>query len=172
MFWRRWRAVRWFCGSATGNRLVWFLDIELFLRKEQGALNWQAVAARAQQWNIVEDVVNSLRVLALLQPDSQAAEALRRLGAPRDADRAMAPGRGTGALGRLLRSRTGLTLLERSVRTHPAFVVRPIRLLIIGRDLLPSPARLLGCHGRKSRLWLPWLYLIHPVHMVRKMLVP
>lgn len=160
-------APEWFCDPATGNRLLWFLDIELFLRKHNDLLDWPAVAERMQRWNVSEDVVDCLRVLRLLRPESSAGCALDRLG-----DSSSMAILRPGALSFLLRNETGQVWLKRSMRTAPCLCFRPVRCVLIGRILTPSPAKLLGYHGKKNPAWLPWLYLLHPFHMLRKMLKP
>ncbi len=155
----------WFCDPAAGNRLLWFLDIELFLRKKQDVLDWPAVAERMRRWNVSGDVTDGLRVLGLLRPGSLAGGALDRLGVAPPADTSR-----PGGLSGLLRSRTGQAWLERAMRTAPGLCFRPIRCALIGRSLVPSPARLLGYYGKRNPAWLPWLYLRHPFHMIRKML--
>lgn len=176
-------AAEWFCGPAVGNRLLWFLDIELFLRKERDNLDWCVVAERAREWNVSDDVINGLRVLALLQPGSLADDALERLGnQPKAAftRTASAPDTGSQSMPRqrrtilhhVLGSKAGTRFLERSMQTNSLLLVRPIRLFLVGRMLVPSPAQLLRYHRKTNRLWLPWLYLLHPFHMLRKMLVP
>jgi len=169
-------AAEWYAGSTTGNRLLWFLDIELFLRKEQDQLDWHAVSERIQVWNVADDVINSLRVLDVLMPASQAALTLHKLGGlqpgstPDPAGRVSRKDR-RGALERMLRSRTGQTFLERSMRVHSMLLIRPVRLWFVWRIFIPSSATLLKYHGRTHRFWLPWLYLVHPFHMIRKLLM-
>ena len=171
-------APEWFCDPAAGNRLLWFLDIELFLAKFSDQLKWAAVAERMQRWNVRDDVIDALRVIQALQPGSQAESALERLGA-----RSVEPGsmpsvtaRGTksarckGALACILRSANGQALLARAMLVNPLFLIRPIRLFLMWRVLVPSPNGLLRYHGRQKRLWLFWLYLMHPFHMLRKTL--
>ncbi len=160
-------AAEWFCGPAAGNRLLWFLDIALFLQMHKDDLDWAKIADRIQRWNIVEDVLDCLRVLRLLQPESLAQHALERLGAA-----GTEPASRTGACSRWLRGKTGQRWTEWSMRTNPVLCIRPIRAILVGRSLVPSPARLLGYYGKTSPVWLPWLYLIHPFHMLRRILIP
>ncbi len=164
----------WFCSPASGNRLIWFLDIALFLQRQADRLQWAVIAERAQRWNVVDDVRDCLRVLRLLQPVSPAAQAIRRL--DRHLPDALATGtrqRGRVQLtARLLRSRPVRRLLERAMRTDAATCVRPVRAMLLVSTLVPSPARLLTYYGTTQRLWIPWLYLRHPFHMLRKLLRP
>ncbi len=155
----------WFCSPATGNRLLWFLDIDLFLRKQRDILDWGIVSDRIRRWNIADEVVDCLRVLQLLLPGSPAEDAIQRLGHPRHA-------RATrhGAYPRWLLAKRIRSWLEGSMRMHPRFFFRPIRCFLIGHILMPSPRRILGYHGKINPLWLPWLYLTHPFRMIRKML--
>lgn len=164
-------AAEWYCSPAAGNRLLCFLDIDLFLMQQMDHLDWAAVAERAQRWNVSDDLINCLRVLRLLQPESPAAVAMQRLGHPAHATGA-APVRRHGALDCVLRSVTGRALLERSMRTCSRFSFRPVRCLLIGSCLAPSPSRLLRYYGKTNYAWIPWLYLIHPFHMFRKILIP
>ncbi len=174
-------APEWFCDPAAGNRLLWFLDIEIFLRKHKTLLDWPAVAERMERWNVFDDMMHCLRVIKALQPESQAEYAMERLGGSsletdsmRNASSIVAgkakSARRKGILDRGLQSAAGQALLARSMRVNPMLFIRPIRLFLVWRILAPSPSRLLKYHGRQKRLWLPWLYLVHPFHMLRKML--
>ena len=181
--------VEWFCGRTTGNRLLWFMDIHLLLRKERDRLDWRVVAERIRQWNAAEEVMECLRVLDQLHPNSAAAKAIERIGFPeaivgvpasvKTSPRTMPASRfsfgsgmshSQGPLARLLKTEAGQTLLERSMRMNPVALIRPIRLLLIGRILVPSPKRLLRYYGTDSRWRLPWLYILHPFHIFQKML--
>jgi hypothetical protein len=119
-----------------------------------------------QRWNVSDDVADCLRVLLLLRPDSAAGVALERL-----VDFAIAGISRPGALSGLLRSGTGQVWLARAMRTAPGLCVRPIRGVLIGQILVPSPVRLLGYYGKRNPVWLPWLYFRHPFHMIHKMLM-
>lgn len=178
-------SAEWYCGSAVGNRLIWFMDIELFLRKEKDNLDWAIISERAFEWNVIDDVMNCLRVLQLLQPSSEAEYAMGQLGCrlstavstlktstPDTAVKVKQSVRRHGVLDCILRSRAGLLLLERSMQTNSMVFIRPIRVFLLWRSLAPSPSRILGYYGRKKCLWLPWLYIIHPFHMIRKLLMP
>lgn len=163
-------AAEWFCRLMVGNRLIWFLDVELFLRQEKDNMDWLIVSERSQEWNVSEDVMNCLRVLALVQPASEAQHAMERLGSS-FSEAGTTPPRRKGIMDRILRSGPGQALLERSAGVNHMLLIRPIRFLLVWRILVPSPTRLLRYHGRQKRLWLPWLYIIHPFHMIRKMLM-
>lgn len=156
----------WFCDPAAGNRLLWFLDIELLLQKHNHMMDWTAINERIERWNVADDVKCCLRVLRLLRPASAAVFTLDQLGdsSPTDVSR-------TGLLAWILRSRTGKRCLARSMQTVPALCIRPIRCVLIGRTLVPSPAELLCYYKRTYLAWLPWLYLRHPFHMAHKMFV-
>lgn len=167
-------APEWFCDPAAGNRLLWFLDIELFLRKYKDLLDWPAVAERMQRWNIADDMLNCLGVLALLRPGAEAEYAIRRL----DEHLPDAAATGTRQTGqrklsaRLLRSRPVRRLLARAMQTDTATCVRPVRGILLARTMVPSPARLRQYYGKTRWLWTPGLYLWHPFHMLRKLLRP
>ena len=175
-------APEWYCDPAAGNRLLWFLDIELFLQKYMDRLDWPAVAERMQRWNVVEEVIHCLGVIKVLQPESQAEHAMKHLGyracetdsvwtAPAAVGGGGKPARRRGVLDRLLQSPFGQALLARSMLVNPMYLIRPIRLFLLGQILAPSPTRLLRYHGKQYRLWLPWLYLMHPFHMLHKTLL-
>ena len=50
------KAPEWFASAMTGNRLTWFLDVHLFLKKYGDELDWDAVNKQAQRWNILAEV--------------------------------------------------------------------------------------------------------------------
>ena len=166
--------AEWFCSPASGNRLIWFLDIDLFLRRQIDDLQWAVISERAQRWNVVADVRDCLRVLRLLQPASPADTAIRRLDRhlpdATTADMEQTGQRTVGA--RLLASGPVRRLLERAMRTDSEACVRPVRGMLLARTVVPSPARLLQYYGKTHRLWTPWLYIWHPLHMLRKLLAP
>ena len=65
-----WEAARFF-RRGTGNRLAWFMDIELFLDAYEKDLDWEETAARIEQWNAAEAVQQSLDMLRVLSPGSR-----------------------------------------------------------------------------------------------------
>lgn len=170
---RQGRDVEWFCRPSAGNRLIWFADMALFLRKSMAELDWQVLRDRARTWNVVEDVCDCLRVLDLIAPESPAREALNKL---QEGERLAAqsdlvqppierhPVRSASRLSALDR------LLDWAMRMNAAMLIRPIRILLIGRLFFPSPRRLLSYYGIRATWLLPWLYLRHPFHMIRKLL--
>ena len=154
----------WFCRPGAGNRLTWFADIGLFLKKNMTALDWPTLRERAGRWNVTDEVAECLRVLQTLAPDSPADEALARMGigaAPIRVVRPAAP-------------ETAARHLDWAMRTNPVLLVRPIRLLLSGRLFFPSPGRLRSYHAVRHAWLLPWFYLRHPFHMAAKLvgLVP
>ena len=157
---RQGQPAPWFCQPRAGNRLLWYVDLDLLLRKEMNRLDWAAVRHRAAEWNVQADVEDTVRVLHRLLPDSPAAAAMERLGA--EAARPPAPG---GWLEKFVRPGEGGGLMRMSSR----FFFRPARLLFIGRLFFPA-ARELRAYHRNSRWPLFLLYLFHPFHMIRKLL--
>jgi len=153
----------WFCRASSGNCLIWFLDLELFLRNEMDHLDWQAIAVRSREWNVADEVIQCMEVLRALQPESVAAAAINRLGGTIEM-----PAQKTGGV--LFRTKAGERLIERSMQMNKFLFIRPVRLLMIGRLLFPPPRLLLRYYGTE-RAWLaPLLYLVHPFHMLRKVL--
>ena len=147
----------WFCGRSTGNRLLWFMDIELLLKKEAERLDWTAVAKRIRDWNVEDEVAECLCVLCVLNPESAAGRALEKLGLPGENRRPA--GRMSAAL---FGSRAGQRLLENVMRMNPTLLFRPVRILVVGRVLFPSPDRIRKFYGTSRKWIVPLLYLVHP----------
>jgi len=156
--------AEWFCRPASGNRLIWYVDLDLFLRAEQERMDWNAVRRRAAEWNILPDVLDSLRVMSLLLPDSPAAAAIQIL----------SPGAAGASASRGPRARfpppprevRGMDFL---MRMNSVLRFRPARLLFLARLFFPAPRDLRAYH-RNSRWPLPVLYLRHACHMPGKLL--
>jgi len=159
---RRGCGAAWFCRPESGNRLTWFADIGLFLDRNMESLDWQAIGERARRWNVTEAVVECLKVLAILAPDSMASEALTRLGeTPADSKpRARKAGM----------DRAPARFLDWAMRMNPVLLIRPVRLLLSWSLFFPSPARLRGYHRFTSAWLLPWFYSVHPIHMAARLL--
>ena len=170
---RRRYSADWFCRASTGNRLLWFVDIALFLRQNMEHLDWEVIGQRIRAWNVSEDVCTCLSVLDLLAPEAPARAALKKLQVdgiyplpsdPVQERPAESPTRNSS------RPSGSGRLLDWTMRMSPFLLIRPIRILLIGRILLPTPSRLLGYYNVRSRWLLPWLYVRHPFHMIRKLL--
>lgn len=73
---------RWFCRPVTGNRLIWFMDIQRFLEQREEELDWEMARENSNRWNISDEIFQSLEILNRLMPDDCAARALGRLGFP------------------------------------------------------------------------------------------
>ena len=150
----------WFCRHTTGNRLLWFADIELFLRRYAAELDWPALRARIQAWNIGEPVVTCLRVMDILLPSAEAQAAMEQLELQAHSKaRTAAPVRPAR-----LEQLDGLTCM------HPLFRFRPVRLLDLGRLLFPCPAELRRYYRPHTKAALPWLYIAHPFRLLAKAL--
>jgi len=168
------RDAVWFCRPNAGNRLLWFADIALLLRKSMDDMNWQLLCERAALWNVTEDVCECLSVMDIVAPGSPARSALNRLlpGAQRDAvlntgDPQSVEAHSEGEFARLTVTDR---LLDWAMRMNPAMSIRPIRILLLGRLFFPSPRRLLVYHGVRTPWLLPWLYLRHPFNIIGKLL--
>jgi hypothetical protein len=156
--------VEWFCHSNTGNRLIWYIDLDLFLRKEMEHMDWDVLRRRAKEWNVADDVIESLRVMNLLLPDSPARAAMEKLstGAVHTLPNA------GGRLDKFLQTPKGARAIDVLMRMDSNFFFRPARLLFLGSLLFPPPRELRTYYGDTS--WpLPLLYIRHPFHMVRKL---
>jgi hypothetical protein len=153
---RQGRPAEWFCGRSTGNRLLWFMDIELLLKKEMERLDWAAVATRIRDWNVEDEVSECLRVLCVLNPGSAAGRALEKLGLPANETR------GSSVSVTLFGTPTAQRMLEAGMRMNPALLFRPARILLVGRVLFPSPDRIRKFYGASGRRIVPLLYLVHP----------
>ena len=161
---RKRRPASWFCGRHTGNRMLWFLDIELFCRKHRNNIDWRVFRERVEKANATLLVGETLAVLRRIDPDSAAKEIpeLAALSAPfHKTGAAIATGR-EGPVRKWFLKR----LIE--VGTHTAF--RPIRLMFLAQLLFPRRTELLGFYRRKHPALLPLLYLVHPVVMVLRLL--
>jgi hypothetical protein len=162
---RQKRDAAWFCRPNVGNRLLWFADIALLLRKSPSDINWAILRERTAAWNVHTDVVECMRVLELVAPDSPARETIHRLGedtppGPLAMPENPAPTRRPGPD----------RILDWAMRMNPALNIRPIRILLLGRLLFPSPRRLLAYYQFRTPWILPWLYLFHPAHIIGKLL--
>ncbi|MBW7907916.1 MAG: nucleotidyltransferase family protein [Kiritimatiellae bacterium] len=71
------QSAEWFLSPASGNRLLWWLDIALLL--ERSDLDWKACTERIWRWNIIKPVAITLRMVTRFLPASKAREALARL---------------------------------------------------------------------------------------------
>jgi len=155
----------WFCARGSGNRLLWFLDIALFLEKFGSQTDWDLVHDRVRRWNVEHEMETCLRLLDLLRPGPSVTSSREALGFAE----APAPGR-RGGLGRLLRTPAARRFLVWAMQAWPATCIRPVRLLLAVRLFFPSPADLLRYHGATGPLALLWLYPTHPFHMLSRLL--
>ena len=151
------RAPAWYCGAATGNRLIWFVDLHRHLARHEGAIDWPAVRARSEQWNVLDEVGDTLRVLDLLLPGPRTAAALDALGIP--------PATTGGHAATGWRER----LAGKFMTAGNDLVIRPARLMTMRSFLFPSPASVLRYYRSTSRWMLPILYVRHPFHMARRL---
>ena len=153
----------WIAQGHSGNRLIWFVDLYRFLARESGGVDPARLWRQADAWNAAAEVRECLSLLQGFLPSAAGASLLDA--APRDA-RADAAG-----AKRAVWSAEGNTrLLRWAMRVHPVFTLRPVRLLELARLLFPSPARLRRYYGVRSRPALLIRYVLHPGHMVRKIL--
>ena len=155
------RSAEWFCRPWTGNRLIWFLDILLFMELNGDSLNWESLRAKASAWNAVEDVKTCLKVMEKLFPGGAGA-ALRAF-APGDGEDEPA---GTSPPS----SRLAISLLPRAMEMDEHLLFRPARILSLARVFFPSPAGLKGFYGVRHPLAPVLLYPLHPFVMTARLL--
>ncbi len=156
------KPAEWFCRAASGNRLLWYLDLALLLRQDLPRLDAALVRERAVAWGIAEEFRDSLRVLARVFPESPATAALERLSRP---------GEPAAPAGRRAEGRSGSgpdRRMERGMNMSRWFI-RPVRLRLLGGVLVPPPEKL-RAYYRAPRWAVPLLYLWHPFHMAGKII--
>lgn len=152
----------WFCGHRAGNRLVWYVDLDLLLRQDFDRLDWSVVRQRALEWNVMPDIVDTLRVMNLLLPDSAAAALVERFKPD-----VLRPST-NGWLEKQLQSGEGAGGQDGLMRMSSRFFFRPARLLFLGRLFFPA-SRELRAYYPVCRCPLFLLQLWHPFHMIRKL---
>ncbi|MDD5706629.1 MAG: nucleotidyltransferase family protein [Kiritimatiellae bacterium] len=69
----------WFCRKSSGNRLIWCLDVALWLQHEFDRADVDLIHQRATAWNVVPELVESLRVMEVVLPSSPARAARNTL---------------------------------------------------------------------------------------------
>jgi hypothetical protein len=157
------RGAEWFLAKNSGNRLIWFCDVDLLLRKEMDRIQWADAAARCRAWNVEADVAASLAVLALVLPASSAAEAMNRLGLEPPAGRAAAADRWLVRL-----SSDPMFASAMSMNRRVQF--RPARLLILGQLFFPPRRELASFYKGVPGWMVPLLYMVHPAVMAIRQL--
>lgn len=153
------RDAAWFCAPATGNRLIWFCDLWLMLRKDGARIDWNVVGERCREWNVTDDIAACLSILEVLLPDSSAGAIAERFPVEPPAHRAT-------LLDRLVERLATAGSLRKAMDMHADLFFRPARLLFLGRLLFPPPDELCAFHGCRSRWIVPVLYLLHPFVML------
>jgi hypothetical protein len=160
------KPAEWFCRSETGNRLIWFIDLLLFLKVRGGEFDWERIREKAERWNVVEDVTICLRVLKRLFPEMGAEDALGKLGVLRR----VKVRKSTGGSARNLRTRVLNPLVQRSMKMDERFLFRPARLFFTGRLFFPSRSALRGFYGKNHPLPTALLRVVHPAVMTARLL--
>lgn len=153
----------WFLRPCVGNRLLWFADLQRHFVRHETELDAGLLRRRAVEWNVDEEVAEALRLLRLLLPGPAADAACDRCGVP-----PATPAR-SGA-GRRGAAPTAGRLFARLMRMNARLLFRPARLTGLGRTLFPAPARLRRYWRARHAALVPLLYLVHPVHMVARIL--
>lgn len=144
----------WFCRAITGNRLIWYMDVQKYLEKFSPVLDWAALRESSNRWNISDEIFQSLEVLDRLLPDAQAAAALRRLG---------------HEPARVRKSNRNIPQwVMRWMKADEGVTIRPARLLNLGSLFFPAPRTLRNFYDG-SRVPLVLLYLWHPVRMTARL---
>ncbi len=153
----------WFLRPCVGNRLLWFTDLQRHFALHDAELDAGLLRERAAAWNVGEEIAEALGLLRLLHPGPVAEAACDRCGVPPAAPvragfplRSAAPGTGR--------------FFARLMKMSPRLFFRPARLTGLGRTLFPAPVRLRRYWRVRHGALVPLLYLIHPVHMVARVL--
>ncbi|MHB8836880.1 MAG: nucleotidyltransferase family protein, partial [Candidatus Methylomirabilia bacterium] len=156
-------AAAWFLRPCVGNRLLWFADLQRHFARHDAELDAGLLRRRAAAWNVGEEIAEALNLLRLLHPGPAAAAACDRCGVPPAAPVRTGPAHRGGApsTGRLF---AGL------MKMNARLFFRPARLTGLGRTLFPAPARLRRYWRPRHGALVPLLYLVHPVHMVARVL--
>ena len=150
-------SATWFVRTVTGNRLIWFMDIQRFLEKRAATLDWDAVRERSNRWNVMQEVFQSLEILDLLLPGAEASAALKKL-----------------KPGFVPQPRPEVNAVElpaslaRWMRAEKNLIIRPARFLQLGQLLFPGQEQLRKYH-EGSKLPLPLLAIVHPFGMMRRL---
>ena len=71
--------AEWFLSPASGNRLLWWLDIALLLEEATEPIDWKVCVERIWRWNLIKPVAITLRLVARFLPASKARQALANL---------------------------------------------------------------------------------------------
>ena len=142
-------APDWFTRAASGNRLIWMMDVAKLAHRER--VDWIRVAELSNRWNVGEPVLQLLDILIRLAPTPAVTEG-----------RAVLQGR------ILAERRTGPVSVERLarwMRPNKTLVIRPARLLELKSLFFPGPRRLARYYGRGG--W--WRVFTHPAHMLARL---
>lgn len=149
--------AEWFLSPASGNRLLWWLDIALLLEHSQDSLDWKTCTERIWRWNIIKPVAITLRMIMRLLPASRAREALIHLKLD-----SIHPQLGRKAMRRMV-IRNNKRFMSPNAATW-----RPGRLAELPDLLFPTPDALARFLGKPHATRLDRAR--HPWRMVRRLL--
>lgn len=143
-------APDWFTRAASGNRLIWMLDVVKLVAREP--VDWARVAELSNRWNVGEPVVQMLDILARLAPTPGVVKGRDDLQARVVVDR--------------VAGRVSVERLARWMRPNKTLVIRPARLLELKSLFFPGRRRLARYTGRGG-----WgAVFTHPFHMLVRLL--
>jgi hypothetical protein len=142
---------------ASCNRLIWFLDLALFLQRQAAALDWDGLWLRMGEWNVSRPVATTLGLLRALCPASGADDALKRL----DLEPFLAGGPD---------GRPDEKWVPAGV--NKSVVIRPARLRQLGQLFFPPPDELASFYRIRPTAAMPLVRLAHPVRMLTRLLTP
>ncbi len=144
----------WFLSPASGNRLLWWLDIALLLEK---AINWEISIERISRWNITKPAAITLRLVARFLPASRARQALANLRLD-----TIHPQLGSKAMQRMVIRNS------RRFMSPTAATWRPGRMAELPDLLFPAPNNLAAFLGKPRVTLLD--RTTHPWRMVERMM--
>lgn len=148
---------------ASGNRLIWFVDILELVERFRPAMDWDALADRIRAWGVERSAVATLAILEQLFEWEEGRRILARFPGvrPNRIQRRMY-GLVAGVL--LKEKGVGYRLASWAVRMDKSTQIRPIRILDAFEILFPPRWEVRSRYRLKSAGSVYWMY---PVHFVR-----
>ncbi len=143
--------AEWYLLPRTGNCMLWFLDIALFMALWGHGVRWDQVVASMQDMNLTDAVQDICRIVHALYPMVEWPEQL-----------SPAP----------LESRSGVATLPSPAfsAVNRAWGFRPGRLQEILPVLFPTHRELAQYYPRRKGFALAATHITHPFHIVEKVL--
>jgi hypothetical protein len=157
--------VEWLGHGASGNRLIWFVDLARCLERKDMSLDPSLLWERACGWNAEEKVLECL----LLLRELFAPECVKRFLDHAPADLVAAGRKNPSKASFWMGGQRRLRILRWSMTMHPLFAVRPVRMLELWGLFFPPRAQFLRLYGKESLLTRIWRRFTHPFSMARRL---